>query len=90
MADETDDLKKGTRTMGVQRQYASTAGRIENAQVAVYLTYTSRHGHADIDRVLYLPKSLPATKTTCPRGIRQNSCHIDAAGQHTASGRRRR
>src|SRR5512144_540766 len=34
--DETGDIKKGTATVGVQRQYTGTAGRIENAQVAVY------------------------------------------------------
>jgi SRSO17 transposase len=39
--DETGDLKKGARTVGVQRQYTSTAGRVENAQVAVYLVYAS-------------------------------------------------
>jgi SRSO17 transposase len=57
VADETGDLKKGARTVGVQRQYTGTAGRIENAQVAVYLTYTARAGHAMIDRELYLPHS---------------------------------
>jgi SRSO17 transposase len=41
----------------VQRQYTGTAGRIENAQVAVYLTYAGARGHAMIDRELYLPKS---------------------------------
>ncbi len=30
--DETGDVKKGTDTVGVQRQYTGTAGRIENAQ----------------------------------------------------------
>jgi SRSO17 transposase len=55
--DETGDLKKGTGTVGVQRQYTGTAGRIENAQVAVYLTYAAPGGHAFIDRALYLPKS---------------------------------
>lgn len=55
--DETGDLKKGDLTVGVQRQYTGTAGRIENAQVAVYLTYTAPRGHALIDRELYLPKS---------------------------------
>lgn len=55
--DETGDLKKGTHTVGVQRQYTGTAGRIENAQVAVYLTYAAAHDHAMIDRELYLPKS---------------------------------
>ena len=42
VVDETGDLKKGTGTVGVQRQYTGTAGRIENAQVAVYLVYASR------------------------------------------------
>lgn len=65
VVDETGDLKKGTRTVGVQRQYTGTAGRIENAQVAVYLTYTSRHGHAGIDRALYLPKSWTGDPERC-------------------------
>jgi SRSO17 transposase len=54
--DDTGDLKKGTATVGVQRQYTGTAGRIENAQVAVYLTYSSSKGRALIDRDVYLPK----------------------------------
>jgi SRSO17 transposase len=53
--DETGDLKKGTATVGVQRQYTGTAGKVDNAQVAVYLAYASRHGHGLIDRELYLP-----------------------------------
>jgi len=55
--DETGDLKKGVCTVGVQRQYTGTAGRIENAQVAVYLAYAGPAGHALIDRELYLPAS---------------------------------
>jgi SRSO17 transposase len=57
VVDETGDLKKGTATVGVKRQYTGTAGRIENAQVAVYLVYASGSGHAVIDRELYLPRS---------------------------------
>lgn len=57
IVDETGDVKKGVESVGVQRQYTGTAGRIENAQVAVYLTYASPRGHACIDRALYLPKS---------------------------------
>ena len=52
VVDETGDLKKGTTTVGVQRQYTGTAGRIENAQVAVYLLYATDAGHALIDREL--------------------------------------
>jgi len=54
VVDETGDLKKGECSVGVQRQYTGTAGRIENAQVAVFLTYAACRGHALIDRVLYL------------------------------------
>ena len=54
--DETGDLKKGTATVGVQRQYTGTAGRTENAQVTVWLTYASSLGHGLIDRALYLPR----------------------------------
>jgi SRSO17 transposase len=57
VVDETGDLKKGTATVGVQRQYTGTAGRIENAQVAVYLVYSAGRGHAAIDRALYVPRS---------------------------------
>jgi SRSO17 transposase len=44
VVDETGDVKKGTHTVGVQRQYTGTAGRIENAQVAVYLVYAGGRG----------------------------------------------
>ena len=65
VADETGDLKKGSATAGVQRQYTGTAGRIENAQVAVYLGYAARRGHALIDRELYLPKSWTDDPARC-------------------------
>ncbi len=41
--DETGFVKKGTKSVGVQRQYSGTAGRIENCQLGVFLSYTSRH-----------------------------------------------
>src|ERR671927_331106 len=55
--DETGFLKKGDKSAGVKRQYSGTAGRIENCQVGVFLAYASRHGHALIDRALYLPET---------------------------------
>jgi SRSO17 transposase len=57
VVDETGDLKKGTQTVGVQRQYSGTAGRIENCQLAVHLSYASPRGHTLLDVALYLPKS---------------------------------
>jgi SRSO17 transposase len=49
----------------VQRQYTGTAGRIENAQVAVYLAYASPGGHTLIDRALYLPAAWTGDRDRC-------------------------
>ncbi|MGW4559456.1 IS701 family transposase [Streptomyces sp. NPDC004365] len=65
VVDETGDLKKGTASVGVQRQYTGTAGRIENAQVAVYLVYSSPAGHVAIDRRLYVPRSWTQDPDRC-------------------------
>ena len=65
VVDETGDLKKGTMTVGVQRQYTGTAGRTENAQVAVYLAYAAPAGCAFIDRALYLPSSWTSDPARC-------------------------
>jgi SRSO17 transposase len=53
--DETGFLKKGTKSVGVARQYSGTAGRRENQQIGVFLLYASARGAAFIDRALYLP-----------------------------------
>ncbi|GAA2810084.1 hypothetical protein GCM10010522_29980 [Kribbella solani] len=55
--DETGDQKKGSRTIGVQRQYSGTCGRIENCQLAVYATLATPAGHAFVDVELHLPQS---------------------------------
>ena len=65
VVDETGDIKKGVHSVGVQRQYTGTAGRIENAQVAVFLTYAAPRGHALIDRALYLPRSWAEDPRRC-------------------------
>jgi SRSO17 transposase len=65
VVDETGDVKKGRASAGVQRQYSGTAGRVENCQVAVFLSYASRRGHALIDRELYLPRSWTSDKARC-------------------------
>jgi SRSO17 transposase len=56
ICDETGFLKKGTKSVGVQRQYSGTAGRIENCQIGVFLAYASSKGRTFLDRELYLPK----------------------------------
>lgn len=71
--DETGFLKKGQHSAGVQRQYSGTAGRIENCQVAVFLSYASRRGYAFIDRELYLPETWAQDEK------RRQTAHIPAA-----------
>jgi SRSO17 transposase len=65
VVDETGDLKKGTHTVGVQRQYTGTAGKVDNAQVAVYLAYATSGGHGVVDRELYLPQGWLADAERC-------------------------
>jgi SRSO17 transposase len=55
--DETGFLKQGKASCGVARQYTGSAGKITNCQIGVFACYVSRHGHAFIDRALYLPKA---------------------------------
>jgi SRSO17 transposase len=56
VVDETGFLKKGSKSVGVKRQYCGTAGKIENCQVGVFLTYCTRRGYTFLDRRLYLPE----------------------------------
>ena len=65
IVDDTGFIKKGTTSAGVQRQYSGTAGRVENCQVAVFLSCASRRGHALIDRELYLPRSWISDRARC-------------------------
>lgn len=67
IVDETGDAKKGSATVGVQRQYSGTLGRVENCQVAVHLAYASSRGHALVDRELYLPQSWTGDPERCAR-----------------------
>ena len=55
--DETGFLKQGKTSCGVGRQYTGSAGKITNCQIGVFATYASHHGHAFIDRRLYMPKA---------------------------------
>jgi SRSO17 transposase len=48
--------KKGTASVGVQRQWCGRLGKIDNCQVGLYLGYVSRREHALVDVRLYLPK----------------------------------
>lgn len=55
--DETGFIKKGSKSVGVQRQYSGTAGKVENCQLGVFLAYVTARGHVLLDRRLYLPQT---------------------------------
>lgn len=63
--DETGFLKKGIKSAGVGRQYTGTAGRIENCQVGVFLSYATSQGRALIDRELYIPQDWFKDRLRC-------------------------
>jgi SRSO17 transposase len=65
VVDETGFLKKGTTSVGVQRQYSGTAGKVDNCQLGVFLAYASGTGRAFIDRELYLPRSWTDDPARC-------------------------
>jgi SRSO17 transposase len=65
VVDETGFLKKGTTSVGVQRQYSGTAGKVDNCQLGVFLAYASPRGRAFIDRELYLPKAWTEDRGRC-------------------------
>ncbi|KAG0161880.1 hypothetical protein DFQ30_005088, partial [Apophysomyces sp. BC1015] len=75
IVDETGFIKKGQHSVGVQRQYSGTAGRIENSQIGVFLCYAGCGGSAFIDREVYLPKVWCEDSERCsaagvPEGVR--------------------
>jgi SRSO17 transposase len=65
VVDETGFLKKGITSVGVQRQYSGTAGKVDNCQLGVFLAYASAKGRAFIDRELYLPRSWTDDPARC-------------------------
>ena len=69
IVDETGFLKKGAKSVGVQRQYSGTAGRIENCQIGVFLAYASARGG---------PSSIASC--ICPRSGRKDAARRGEAG----------
>src|ERR671916_775936 len=67
VADPTGFAKKGTSSVGVQRQYSGTLGRIDNCQIATFLCYvTPNRDRVLVDRRLYMPeKSWMADPARC-------------------------
>ena len=62
--------KKGTESVGVQRQWCGRLGKIENCQVGVYMAYVSAEEHALVNTRLYLPREWAKDKA------RRKKCHV--------------
>jgi SRSO17 transposase len=63
--DDTQVIKKGDKSVGVAPQHCGLTGQTENCQVMVMLSYASVHGHAYLDRELYLPESWTCDSSRC-------------------------
>jgi SRSO17 transposase len=72
--------KKGTRSVGVARQWCGRLGKVENRQVGVYMAYASRKDHAIVNTRLYLPEEWTKDRARCkaagvPKAIRFRTRH---------------
>jgi SRSO17 transposase len=65
LIDETSDVKKGTKTPGVQRQWCGTVGKKENCIVTVHLGYATGDFHCLLDGELFLPESWSQDRARC-------------------------
>ena len=78
--DPSGFAKKGTKSVGVQRQWCGRLGKVENCQVGVYLGYVARKEHALVDVRLYLPAEWTRDRALCeeagvPHGTRFRTRH---------------
>lgn len=65
VVDETGFPKTGRQSVGVAPQYCGSVGKIANCQIGVFLGYASPHGHAGLDRALFLPQEWVADPARC-------------------------
>jgi len=68
--DDTGFLKQGKHSVGVQRQYTGSAGKIANCQLGVSLSIATRSAHVPVDFELYLPESWTSS------AAHRKECHI--------------
>lgn len=85
--------KKGTKSVGVARQWCGRNGKVDNCQVGVFMAYVSRKEHALVNMRLYLPTDWTKDRARCkeagvPRGIKFRTRHqlalemLDECGNH--------
>jgi SRSO17 transposase len=57
--------KKGTKSVGVARQWSGRLGKVDNCQVAIYMGYVSCKDHALVNTRLYLPEEWTKDRARC-------------------------
>ncbi len=67
VVDETGVVKKGMASAGVAKQDVGCVGKVEQAQVGVFVAYASPQGVAFVDRALYLPQEWTDDPARCQR-----------------------
>jgi len=72
--DDTGFIKQGTHSVGVQRQYTGSAGKIANCQIGVSLEIATATQHAPIDFELYCQKVGPAIRHVASRPASRATC----------------
>src|SRR6266446_4246926 len=88
--DPSGFAKKGTESVGVQRQWCGRLGKVDNCQVGVYMGYVSRVEHALVNVRLYLPAEWAKNKKRrkkcgVPKEIRFKTRHelaLDMLREH--------
>jgi len=63
--DESGHLKKGKQSVGVSRQYAGVAGKVDNCQVGVYCSLVNANDATIINERLFLPQAWIDDKERC-------------------------
>jgi len=65
IVDDTGHPKKGTKSVGVARQWCGRLGKEENCQVAVSLSFASERGSIPVAYRLYLPREWTDDRARC-------------------------
>ena len=90
-------VKKGTKSVGVARQWCGRLGKVDNCQVGVFMALVSRNGHALVNARLHLPHEWTKSRSRCnaagvPKAVQFQTRHqlalqmLDASGNHLAHG----
>jgi SRSO17 transposase len=84
--------KKGTKSVGVARQWSGRQGKVDNCQVGVYMGYVSRQEQALVNVRLYLPEEWTKDRARCraagvPKRLKFQTRHVQALEMLDESGR---